>query len=150
MRIGFASVYIVACHSKTLTQASPLYTPDLETATAVLAYDYCHMSWLVAAGFGGGCRALPWHPCRRATQLCSIRAECMLSQQAPACRTSLDLCLSGSVGPDLGSPHVSTAYSLERHASMHEALLLAGGSHDGLDPDLMFQAGYQHLLGTAW
>ena len=34
-------------------QASPLYTTDLDSATAVLADDYCHMSWLVAAAFGG-------------------------------------------------------------------------------------------------
>lgn len=39
-------------------QASPRYTTDVEAATAVLAYDYCQMSWLVAAGFGGEC--LPW------------------------------------------------------------------------------------------
>ena len=39
-------------------QASPKYTTDVEAATAVLAYDYCQMSWLVAAGFGGEC--LPW------------------------------------------------------------------------------------------
>ena len=40
-------------------QASPHYTSDLDSATAVLAYDYCHMSWLVAAGFGGECLQCP-------------------------------------------------------------------------------------------
>ncbi len=69
-----ALVHIVAHHSKFLMQASPLYTSDLESATAVLAYDYCHMSWLVAAGFGGEslqyCSAIIAVPC-------SVTSACM-------------------------------------------------------------------------
>jgi len=40
-------------HFESDVQASSMYTSDVDTATAVLAYDYCQMSWLVAAGFGG-------------------------------------------------------------------------------------------------